>query len=305
MANKVDPTKVILSDSKTGKIPSSQGDLILQEVIENSVIMGLGKYEDMRDAEGNPVMEKEFTFLADGPGAYWVDEGEKIKTSKASWVTAKLTAKKLGVIIPCSKEYLKFTVQDFFEQMKPKIAEAFYKKFDEAGILGVANPFTQSIEKAITTSKTAVAGDINHANILAIEDLIFNADIEPNAFISKSQNNSLLRAAVSANGEILYDKANKTLDGSPVINLKSAEMKKGNLYIGNFDYLYYGIPWEIEYDISEQAQLSTIVNDDSTPVNLWEQDLIALKATMHLGLMIVKEDAFAKIAPPAEPPEGA
>ena len=42
------------------------------------------------------------------------------------------------------------------------------------------------------------------------------------------------------------------------------------------------------FKISEEAQLSTLTNEDGTPVNLFEQELIALRATMDVGFMIVK-----------------
>ena len=81
--------------------------------------------------------------------------------------------------------------------------------------------------------------------------------------------------------------------GKPVADLKSLE--KGNLYAGDFDYMYYGIPFGMSYKIDESAQLSTIVNEDDSPVNLFEQELAALRVTMDVAFMIVKDEAFAKI----------
>ncbi|MBE8862707.1 phage major capsid protein, partial [Enterococcus faecium] len=59
------------------------------------------------------------------------------------------------------------------------------------------------------------------------------------------------------------------------------------------------IPYNISFKISEEAQLSTLTNEDGTPVNLFEQELIALRATMDVGFMIVKDEAFGKISPKA------
>ena len=59
--------------------------------------------------------EKKFEYFAKGPGAYGVGEGEKIRTSKAQWLQVKMVAKKLGVIIPCSREFLHYKMSDFFE----------------------------------------------------------------------------------------------------------------------------------------------------------------------------------------------
>ena len=51
----------------------------------------------------------------------------------------------------------------------------------------------------------------------------------------------------------------------------------------------------MNYKISEEAQLSTLTNEDGTPVNLYEQELVALRVTMDVGFMIVKDEAFAKL----------
>ena len=67
---------------------------------------------------------------------------------------------KLGVIIVASREYLNYTYSRFFEAMKPQIAEQFYKKFDEAGLLNVDNPFKQSVEQSATANNNVVKGDI-------------------------------------------------------------------------------------------------------------------------------------------------
>lgn len=287
------PDNVTVFEKKDGTIPAKYNKLILQEIMENSKVMQLGKYEEMDSKE------KEFEYFANGIGAYWVGEGEKIQTSKPQWLHAKMVAKKLGVIIPCSREYLHYKMSDFFEQMKPAISEAFYKKFDAAAIMNTSNPFPQSIEGSITTSGNKVTGAIDYDNILAAEDLLTDADFDPNAFISTKKNRSTLRGANKVEKgvvtEALYDRSADTLDGMPVANLSA--LAKGDLIVGDFDHMYYGIPFGMSYKIDESAQLSTITNADGTPVNLFEQELVALRVTMDVAFMITKDGAFAKISP--------
>lgn len=287
------PDNVTVYEKKDGTIPAKQNKLILQEVMENSKVMQLAKYEEMDSKE------KTFEFFANGPGAYWVGEGEKIQTSKPEWQTATMVAKKLGVIIPCSREYLHYKLPEFFEMMKPKIAEAFYRKFDAAAITNVENPFPQSVEESIATADHEIPGDITYDNVLALEDLLTEGDFEANAFISTKKNRSTLRGANKIeNGvvvESIYDRSVNTIDGLPVADLK--DLEKGNLYAGDFDYMYYGIPFGMSYKISEEAQLSTIKNADDTAVNLFEQELCALRVTMDVAFMIVKDEAFGKITP--------
>ena len=59
--------------------------------------------------------------------------------------------------------------------------------------------------------------------------------------------------------------------------------------------MYYGIPFGMSYKIDESAQLSTLKNADGTPVNLFEQELAALRVTMDVAFMIVKDEAFVKL----------
>lgn len=286
-----DPDNVTMYEHKDGTIPEKYNKLILKEVMNGSKVMQLAKYEEMDSKE------KKFEYFAKGPGAYWVGEGEKIQTSKPQWMQATMVAKKLGVIVPCSREFLHYKMSDFFEEMRPKIAEAFYKKFDDAAILNMENPFPQSVDESAMAAGNLISGGITYDNILAMEDALNNEDYDVNAFISTKRNRSTLRNVHKIeNGvivESMYDRGANTIDGLPVADLKGLE--KGNLYAGDFDYMYYGIPFGMSYKIDESAQLSTLKNADGTPVNLFEQELAALRVTMDVAFMIVKDEAFVKL----------
>lgn len=290
------PDNVTVYEKKDGSIPDKYNTLILKNVMENSKVMQLAKYEEMDSKE------KEFEYFAKGPGAYWVGEGEKIKTSKPQWLTATMVAKKLGVIVPCSRESLTYKMSDFFEVMKDKIAEAMYIKFDEACIINKDNPFPQSVEESAILAGNTIFGGISYDNVLAMEDALSENDYDVNAFISTKKNRSTLRNVNKIESgvvvETLYDRRNDTIDGYPVANLKSLD--KGSLYAGDFDYMYYGIPFNMSYKIDESAQLSTLTNADGTPVNLFEQELAALRVTMDVAFMIVKDEAFVKLTTGAD-----
>lgn len=297
-AQEFTPDNVMLYERPDGSIPDDFNNQIMQDVIQNSKMMQLGVLEPM-DSQ-----EKKFNYMANGIGAYWVDEGEKIQTTKPTMLEVTMRARKLGVILVASREYLNYRLPQFFQIMRPKIAEAFYKKFDEASILNVDNPFAQSIDESAVGSDNVVEGDITYDTILRLEDVLLEHDVEPNAFISKAQNMTALRGAVrNENGvsDALFDRASNTLDGLPITNLKSDNLARGTMYAGDFDSVRYGIPYNINYRISEEAQLSTIVNPDGSPVNLYEQELIAIRATMDVGFMVIKDEAFAKLTPAGEP----
>ena len=60
-----------------------------------------------------------------------------------------MVAKKVGVIIPVSREFLHYTMSDFFNEIQPKIAEAFYKKIDNATLLETLKPHSHNLWKVL------------------------------------------------------------------------------------------------------------------------------------------------------------
>ena len=297
------PKNVMVMESKTGEIPTEQGDLIIKKVIDDSVITKLAKYEPMTKPK------KVFSYLAEGPGAYWVGEAEKIQTSSAKWLTVTMEAKKLGVILPVSKEFLRYSVTDFFNIMKPEIAKAFQTKFDQAAVFGIDSPYQTGIsiyERAVTAENVLPqSGDI-YQDLNGLISLIEDGDNEAEAFITTRKFNRELRAAVDSRSIPIFNEVrdgvtNQVL-GLPIsyANKNAWDYTKAALITGEFDSARYGILQNIEYAISEDATLSTITDESGDPINLFERDMFALRATMHIGFLTIKDDAFAVLQPETE-----
>lgn len=278
----------------TSLVPANVQTTVLERLMGQSAVLQLAKPIDMAGQK-----EKSFSFMTGVSGAYWNGETQRIATGKPSLLPAKLTAQKLAVIIPVSKEYLKYSEPDFFNAVTPLIVEQFDKAIDLAVIKGVNSPYGQSLADNATKNSLTVTGDINYDNILALEDKLYANNIEGNAFISTLMNQPALRTAVQPNGgqyaDHLYNTATGQLDGRPIVNTQSGVLNRGELVYGNFDYLYYGITGDLEVEVSTDGQLSTLTNSDGTPVNLFEQDMVALKATMSIAVLPVRPDAFATI----------
>lgn len=289
------PDKVLVSEKKDGTFTKKMTDIIMKDVAENSVVMQLGQYHEM-----DGLQEKTVYVQTDGVSAYWVNETEKIKTDKPEVVPVTLKAHKLGIILVASREALNYTWEKFFEDMKPQIVEAFYTKIDEAGLLGHETPFANSVAKSAKDSSQVVVGPINYENLLKLEDKLYEADINPNAFVSKVQNRSALREARDGDKKTIYDKVANTIDGITTVDLKSKQFKKGDLLAGDFNNLIYGVPYNINFKISEEGQISTMKNADGTPINLFEQEMVAVRVTMDIAVMVTKADAFAKLTATAE-----
>ena len=284
------PAKTLVSQKPDGTLHKEFTDIIMKEVAQNSIVMQLGKYHEMDGKQ-----EKTVHVQTDGVSAYWVNETETIKTDKPEIVPVTLRAHKLGIILLASREALNYTWEKFFEDMKPQIVEAFYTKIDEAGLLGHETPFANSVAKAAKDASKVIGGPVTYENILKLEDKLLDDDIEINAFVSRVSNRSALRDARDGDKKTIFDKDTNKLDGTVVVDMKSKQFKKGDLIAGDFDNLIYGVPYNINYKISEEGQITTVKNADGTPVNLFEQEMIAIRCTMDIAVMITKTNAFAKL----------
>lgn len=304
------PANVLLMNARTGNVPSEQGTLILRNIIGGSVVMQLAQYEAMTKPK------KTFNYLSGGIGAYWVNEAEVIQTSKPTWLTAEMEAKKVAVILPVSKEFLQFSVADFFDQMKAEVSEAFYNKFDQAALWGNDSPYAagQSIWADIVASGHTVAkgslapGGTLYDELNAVMGLVEDNDGDPNGWMTIKSNNQMLRGVKDSQGNPMFTTATAgtppNLLGEAVGYAKKEawDRTKAEMLTGDWKFARYGILNDIEYSISEEATISSIVDAGGKPINLWERDLVAMKATMMIGFMRLKEGNFAALTPtPAGP----
>lgn len=296
------PANVLLQNALTGSIPKEQGTLVLKEFMQKSAVTQLAKYEKMTKPE------KEFTYLASGPGAYWVGEGERIQTDKATWLNAKMITKKLGVIIPVTKEFLKYTVSDFFTMIRPAVSEAFAIKFDQAALFGIASPFGTGVsvyERATAASNTLAIESLGNLydELNGLLALVEENDKDVNGFTTTKRFRQRLRGAKDQNGLPIFNDATAGATsqalGMPIgyVDSKSWDYTKALLMAADWDMARYGILQEMEYTISKDATLTTVQDADGHMINLFERDMVALRVTQQVGFMTLNDESFAILKP--------
>jgi len=300
------PDNVMMSDAMTGNVPKQYSTEVIGEVVQQSAIMQQAKFEEMTS------LEKEITYITEGPGAYWVDEGERIQTSKPTWVKANIRAKKLAVILPVSKEFLRYNMPTFFEQMRPQIAQAFYTKFDQAALFGTGSPFgaNNNILTAATNAGNTVALDGSaplYPQLNGLLGLIEDNELDPDGLVTVRSLKSTFRGALDSTGRPLFTKGDGTapddMIGLPLsyVSGKSFDKTKASIIAGNWNMARFGIPQDMEYSISTDASLSTLVDQDGKELNLFERDMVALRVTMHVAFAVLNEDAFSVLTPDVTP----
>ena len=150
-----------LKDELRGFVPKEQADEIIRKVARGSSVIRLSRVEPMMsDTKKIPVMTS-------GAGAYWVGEGQRISTSGATWIFPELHAKKLGVIIPVTKEKLSDSTIDVFAELKDSISEAFHESFDAAALFGYNSPFATNIMSAVNENGAVIKADSENYDLAA------------------------------------------------------------------------------------------------------------------------------------------
>lgn len=289
-----------LKDELSGFVPVEQATEIMKDVARGSSILRLSKVSNMEsDTKKIPVM-------TEGAGAYWVGEGERIKTSKAGWIYPELKAKKLAVIIPVTREKLNDATIDVFSELKESIAEAFYKAIDAAALFGTSSPFAKNIMKSIEDAENKVEIETNETLDLDVSDamaLVEEEGYDVNGFVAKIGIKNSLRKLRDANGNQLYATG---VDGTEFYNQPiefsrngAWDKTKAEIIGGDFDKSLVGIREGIEYTVLTEATLEGTVDEDGKPISLAEQDLIGIKATMRLGFLPIKDEAFCAVVPKA------
>lgn len=290
-----------LKDELTGFVPVEQATEIMKDVARGSSILRLSKVSQMEsDTKKIPVM-------TEGAGAYWVGEGERIKTTKAGWIYPELKAKKLAVIIPITKEKLKDTTIDVFNELKESIAEAFYKAIDAACLFGTQSPFAKNIMNCIETSGNKIEIGTNTTLDLDVSDAMATVEedgYDVNGFVGRIGVKNSLRKLRDTNGNQLFvDGVNgKEFYSQPIEFSRNGawDKTKAELIGADWDKSLVGIRDSLEYEILKEATLEGTVDEDGKPISLAEQDLIGIKATMRLAYLPIKDEAFCAVVPKVE-----
>lgn len=287
-----------MKDELEGFVPKEQAAEIIKKVARGSSVMRLSKLENMTSET------KKFPVMTSGAGAYWVGEGERISTSGATWIFPEVKAKKLAVIIPVTKEKLEDTTIDVFTELQDSIAEAFYQAFDKAAIFGQNSPFATSILGGIdsvgaeVTDNASVNLDLSASDVMAkVEDAGYEVD---GWAASIGLKNRLRKLRDSSGAPIYVDGADQTeLYNQPIEFVRNGAWDKGKALAiaGEWKYSIVGVRDGISYEILKEATLQGTLDADGKPLSLAEQDMVAIKATMRIGYLCVKPEAFAALIP--------
>lgn len=273
-----------LKDNLSGTVPVEISKEIIKNIKDRASMLNVCKLESMTSDK------KTLPRLSDSGSATWVNEGEAIGTTIPKFDYPQLKAKKLAIIIPITKEKINDSVVAVLNEVKQAIADSFATAIDKATIFGIDSPFDTSLIDAIGEQKIVATADFDTdlSNAMGlVEDSKYNCN---NVLMGINQK-KVLRALANDNkykGSITL----KSIYETPIEFVRDFDIQKALSITGDFNKAIIGTRENITYEILKEA---TIENSDKTMLNLAQQDMIAVKATMRLAFVVADSKAFSAV----------
>ena len=249
--------------------------------------------------------------LSQLPLAYWItgasldarDVGLK-QTTNVAWDNVYLNAEEMAVLVPIAKNLLSDMDYDFWQQVKPKVTEAFGVALDEAIFFGTNAPTT--FPPAIVTAAAAAGNEVlAGASTVDYLDDINNAmatveadGFDVNGFWARKQVKAKLRGLRDTTKGLLYYPDTAPNATANVGSLYGEKVIFSNAGLGGFAtgaafYSMIGGDWSqgmiaIREDISMEMFDTGVIQDAAGVIifNLLQQDMVVLRVTGRFAFAV-------------------
>lgn len=273
-------------------IPEDVVREIFKSATEESATMRL-----MRRLPNMSAKQQRLPVLSALPTAGWVDGDVGLKaTSKVEWANKYINAEVLAVIVPIPEEVLDDAAYNITEEVRPLIAEAIGKAWDEAVLFGTNAPSTfptDIVAGAVAASNSVVAGtgaDL-YDDILGASGVISLVEADgylPTGHIAALSMRGRLRGIRASTGELIFTRDMQTggqyaLDGEPILFPRngSFDATQALLVSGDWKQAVYAVRKDVTTKVLDQAALFD--SSGNLMYSLPQQDMIAIRVVFRGG----------------------
>ena len=256
---------------------------ILQKMQEGSAIMKLARQIAL------PGRGAAINVITSDPTAAWVGETSAKPVSNPGLETKIMRAYKLAVIVPFSNEFRR-DVSALYDALIERLPGALGQKFDNTVFGGTQAPGSDFDTFANVTAQ-AIGGTLTYAGLVAADgDIAAHGGIM-NGIALAPQGKSVLLGAVDGNDRPLF--INSVAEGAvPMVLGARTELTKGAYvagtspnpnvvgFAGDWSQALYGTVEGVKIDYSSDA---TLVVDQNTTINLFQQNMFAVRAEIEIG----------------------
>lgn len=275
-------------------LPVEYSREIIRGVLGRSKALELGRR--LPDMRGKTYR---LNVLSSLPLAGWVGLTNNVPNAKPlsdlAWEGVDLVAEEIAVIVPISINTLRDVENwvDIVPEISEQVVGAFQQIIDATAFFGVNSPFPTAslpsggIVGAAATAQNTVTWDgqggtsfynaVNEAMLKVEEDGYL-----PNAILGGPSLNSAFRGSITNLGVVSANQGEigalpRHIDLTGGFNESTAFA-----VVGDFNYLVYAFREEMEMRLLSEATLT----DGTNTYNLAQQDMIAFRFTMRLGIAV-------------------
>ena len=280
-------------------LPIEYGREVIRGVLGRSKALELGRR--LPDMVGKTYKLNVFSNL---PVSGWVknqttpvgapDEIKNKPVSQLAWTGVDLVAEEIAVLIPISINTIKDLSNwiDLLPYVSEQVEGAFQEVIDGTAFFGINSPYSNfSGILAGATNAGAVVnwdGEAGLSFYNAINDAmeyVENSGYVPTAILGGPALNSAFRKTITALGILAGDQGEIGALPRHVDLTGGFDQSSAFAIVGDFRYFVYAFREEMEARVLEEA---TIVDPTtgSTLYNLAQQDMIAVRFTMRLGMAL-------------------
>jgi HK97 family phage major capsid protein len=281
-----------VTTSAGAPLPVEVVDTIIQKTQEQSAIMAA--------AVNQPVSAttNEFPVITGDPDAFWTNEAAEKTVDEPTVGTKTLRIYKLAVIVPFSEE-VESDQSSLFNALVDRIPAALGKKFDRT-VYGYETAPGSDFDQ-FSASPAIGYGSSAYDGIIATDSAIADADGTLNRFIASPKlRNKLMTEKDNENRPLFVTSiadpnAFGTILGAPVQlskNVYNAGTPNTLGVAGDFTHARYAVLNGIRVDRSTEASLNL---GSATPISLFQNDLIAIRAEIRVGFILDDADYFVRI----------
>ena len=270
-------------------LPPDVSNEILQKTQTDSAIMRLARQISL------PGRGTSINVITSDPTATWVGETEAKSVSDPGLSTKVMSAYKLAVIVPFSKEFRR-DVASLYDALVERLPRALAQKFDATVITGSAPGSNFDVLSGCTAQNLGGAGGAYGALVDADTDIATHGGNMNGIALSPVGKGVLLAAKDGDNRPLFINSvaegAIPVVLGSPVTITKGA-YKAGSAtsgttpavpnivgVAGDWSQALYGTVSGVEITYSEDA---TLVDGNSQTIYLFQQNMFAVRAEIEIG----------------------
>lgn len=237
------------------------------------------------------------------PEADWVQEGAVKPKSGVGFGKKDMLPYTVAVILPFSNQFRRDFAK-LYTQIVAKAPQALARKFDQT-VMGLAAAPGAEFDQLSGAQKVSL-GKTVWKSLNQADDLVAAADGTLDGWALSAQGRSILRQAVDNNGRPLFLESMASSDVSTVLGNRTYISKGVHVpatsgeqatpeivgVAGEFASAAWGSVEGIQTTISDQATITI----DGKPVNLWEQNMFAVRVEAEYGFRVRDIKRFVLLA---------